>query len=191
MHLAPMIHEPARRLQPKQTAAYHRGARAVFGRCNDPVAIIDGAEAEYAPLQLAVGPVQPLHGWNEGPATRRNQQHIIAGASAASRLHQARGAVDLGYRRSCVKRNPVLLIPGERVDEYLGSILQPAQNVGKQDAVVIAVRLVAEHRNVEQLGPAACQNLLHGAGAGHAVADDHQTLLGHAAGSSSKEELLF
>ena len=48
---------------------------------------------------------------------------------------------------------------------------------GEHDPVVVAVRLVAEHRDVELLAAAAGEDLLDRAGAGHAVADDDQPLL--------------
>ncbi len=56
-------------------------------------------------------------------------------------------------------------------------VLSAAQDVRQQDAVVVAVRLVAEHDDVELLRPAAREHLLDGARAGHAVPDDDELLL--------------
>lgn len=49
--------------------------------------------------------------------------------------------------------------------------------MGEHDAVVVAPRLGAEHRDVEQVAAAPGEDLLHRARARHAVADDDQTLL--------------
>ena len=57
------------------------------------------------------------------------------------------------------------------------SALVAGQHVREQDAVVVAVRLVAEHGDRELLAAAAREDLLDRAGARHAVADDHEPAL--------------
>src|SRR5262245_23210064 len=54
----------------------------------------------------------------------------------------------------------------------LGGIDEAAEDAGQQDAVVGAVRLVAEHAYGEAVGGAR-EQLLDDAGAGHASTDNH------------------
>ena len=54
------------------------------------------------------------------------------------------------------------------------SLSSPDSTLDEHDPVVVAVGLVAEHGDVELLGATAGQDLLDGAGAGHAVADHDQ-----------------
>ena len=54
--------------------------------------------------------------------------------------------------------------------------LRAGEHAREQDAVVVAVRLVAEHRDVEAIAAAAREHVLDEAGARHAVADDDETL---------------
>ena len=84
---------------------------------------------------------------------------------------------------------PFSLVPGERIEEDLAGVLRAVQHVRQQDPVVVAVRLVAEHDDVELLGAAARQDLLDGARAGHAVADDHELSLSIVAPASSSARL--
>ena len=55
--LAAVIEEPARGFEAEQAAADHGGAAALLRLENDGVAVVDGAEAEHARLELAVGHV--------------------------------------------------------------------------------------------------------------------------------------
>ena len=57
-------------------------------------------------------------------------------------------------------------------DVRVGLLARTAR--GEHDPVVVAVRLVAEHGDGELFRAAAGEDLLDGAGAGHAVADDDQ-----------------
>ena len=75
--------------------------------------------------------------------------------------------------------NAVQVVPLESVEIDLVGALRPAQHVGKQDAVVVAIGLVTEHGDVELLGAATCQHFLDSTGTGHAVANDDQALLTH------------
>ena len=68
-------------------------------------------------------------------------------------------------RSMCVTRAPlcrvmsVVLVPVQRVDVDLAHLLRAAQDVGQHDAVVVAVGLVAEHRDAELVRAAAGQAL--------------------------------
>jgi plasmid stabilization system protein ParE len=178
--LATVIEQAARRLQPEQPAADHRDALRLFGRGDDVVTVLDGAEREDAGPQPAVRGVGALHRRDERAAARRDQQLVVAFERAVGGQDKPRREVDVRHPRAGVQHDAVLLVPRERVDEDLARILASAQDIREKDAVVVAAGLVAEHRNVEQLVAAAKQHLLHRAGTRHAVADDNQSLLSHA-----------
>ena len=55
---AAMVHQAPRRLQPEQAATDHGGFLAALGRLLDAGAVVDGAEAEHAGPQIALG----IHG---------------------------------------------------------------------------------------------------------------------------------
>ena len=76
-----------------------------------------------------------------------------------------------------MQADTILLVPCERIENDFGCLLRPVEHRGQHDAVVVAERLGAEHRDIEQLGAAARENLLDGARARHAVADDDQIAL--------------
>ena len=70
----------------------------------------------------------------------------------------------------------VLLVPLERIEPELAGVLEAAEDGGQQDAVVGAVRLGAEHANVEAIRVAG-QDFLDHLGPGHAGADHHQRVM--------------
>ena len=65
------------------------------------------------------------------------------------------GPVDLRHPGAGMERDAVLLVPVERIDEDLARALGAAQDVRQQNAIVVAVGLVAEHGDVELVRPAA------------------------------------
>ncbi len=183
MRFAAEIQQAARRFQPQQAAADHRRPLADFGRLDDARAIVDGAETKHARLQLAVGPIQAFHRRKKRAASRRDQQYIIGGLNARRSLHHARRRIDLRDRRADMQCNVVFFIPRQRIDIDLAAVLNAAEHIGQQYPVIVTVRLVAEHRDVELFGAASGQHLLHRPRACHAVADDNQSLLCHARNS--------
>ena len=74
-----------------------------------------------------------------------------------------------------VEHDAVLRVPRQRVDEDVLGLVASGQHAREQDAVVVAVRLVAEHGDRERAASAAGEHLLDQPGAGHAVADHDQT----------------
>ena len=86
------------------------------------------------------------------------------------------GAVDGDDALAGIERDGVFVVPGERVEKDLAGVGDAAEHVRQQDAVVVAVGLVAENGDVEHRRTIACEDLLDGADAGHAVADDDEAL---------------
>ena len=60
VHLAAVVQQAARRLEPEQAAADHGRASALLRRRDDARAVVERAKAEHAGLELAVGAVHAL-----------------------------------------------------------------------------------------------------------------------------------
>jgi hypothetical protein len=58
----------------------------------------------------------------------------------------------LGHRLARVQRDAVLLVPGPGVEDDLVHRLLAREHGRQQDAVVVGMRLGAEHRDVVQVG---------------------------------------
>src|SRR5256886_12526669 len=63
------------------------------------------------------------------------------------------------------------------IDEDVGRLVALGEHAGEQDAVVVAVGLVAEHGDLPALAAVPREQLLDEARARHPVADHHQPLL--------------
>ena len=134
----------------------------------DVAAVVERAEDEDAGL-AACRPVvvEPSIGGMNGAAAGGDDQLVVRlGDAVLAACTSLRGAVDLASparRRAGVMPFSAYQASGLRKIS-LGSC-DAVEHVGQQDAVVVAVGLVAEHRDVELLGAAARQDLLDGAGA--------------------------
>jgi hypothetical protein len=183
VHLATVVDEATRGFESQEAAADHRGAAALLRLRHDAVAIVDAAEAEDPRPHPAVGAVHAGHGWNEGAAAGRDQQLVVALADAArgdDGLARAIDRVDPGARAG-MQLDAVLLVPVERIDENFARVLGAAENVREQDAVIVAIGLVAEHDDFELPRAAARDHLLDGARSGHAISDDNESPFRHCA----------
>ena len=54
--------------------------------------------------------------------------------------------------------------------------LRTVQHIGKQNAVVVAIRLVAKDGDVELVRATACENILHATRSRHAITNHDQFL---------------
>ena len=96
VHLAAVVDQSARRFQAQQAAADDGGAPALLGLRNDAVAVVDGAKAEDAGLDLAVRAVHAGHRRNERAAAGRDQQLVVALADAVLGDDDLGGPIDFG-----------------------------------------------------------------------------------------------
>ena len=183
MHLAAMVDEAVRGFQAQQAAADHRGAAALLRLRHDAIAVVDAAEAEHARPHLTVGTVHAGHGWNKRAAAGRDQQLVVALADAARGDDGLARPIDLldPGARARMQLDAALPVPVERIDENLARVLGAAENVREQDAVVVAVGLVAEHDEVELPRAAASDHLLDRTRSGHAISDDNESPFRHCA----------
>ena len=82
--------------------------------------------------------------------------------------------VDMRHLDAGMQTNVVVAIPGQRIDEDVGCLLASVQDVAQQNAVVVAVRLGAEHDDVE-LVRGSLQDFFNYASSRHSIADDNQS----------------
>ncbi|AQA25381.1 nitrite reductase (NAD(P)H), large subunit domain protein [Rhodococcus sp. MTM3W5.2] len=179
VHRQPLGAQPVGSLEPEQTAADDHRGDVVLGlrHLQHAVRVGDGAESEHAPREPSVGLSQAVHVREEGVAPGRDDQNVIVDLAAALAGHGLREAVEPDGAVAGVQRHAVLPVPAHRVEDQVlvvGARLA-RQHVREHDPVVVAVRLVADHRDVELVAAASGEDLLHRAGTGHSVADHNQS----------------
>jgi hypothetical protein len=177
MDLAAVV-QAAGGFQAEQAAADHGSASALLGLGDDGAAVIDGAKAEHPRLDGAIRAVDARHRRDEGAAAGRDQQLVVALPNAVRGHHDLGRSVDFADQRTGMQLDVVAFIPFQRMDEYFARVLGAAENARKQDAVVVAIGLGAEHHDVESLA-AGRQRLLDGARARHSVADYNELPVRH------------
>jgi hypothetical protein len=167
LHAAP--HQAVGGFQPEQAAADDHGLAVLLRGVDHGLCVGDVAVSHHA------GQVAPRHGQDERVGTGGQQQSVVRGLRAVVSHHDAAHAVHLHHAAASVQRDAVLGVPGQRVEHDLVDRLLARQHGAEQDAVVVRVRLGAEHGDVVELRREG-QQLLHGADAGHAVAHHHESL---------------
>ncbi len=113
------------------------------------------------------------HGQNEGRGAGGEQQAIVFRFRAIGRNDLAGLAVELHNLLAGMQRDAVVAIPVQVVDDDVGQGHFSRQHRGKQDAVVVGMRLGAEHSDLVEIGR-ELEQFFEGAAAGHAVTDHHQ-----------------
>ena len=90
---------------------------------------------------------QALDRRHEGAAAGGDDQLVVGRRRGRRRRRPCRAlAVDARDARARVQGHAVLGVPVERVDEDVLGVVGAGQDAREEDAVVVAVRLVAEHR---------------------------------------------
>src|SRR5262245_41379485 len=69
-----------------------------------------------------------------------------------------------------MERHPVFHIPGERIQEDGFVLLRSIEDIGKQDPIVVSIRFVAEHHDLDAV-PVAGQDLFDDPGSRHPVSN--------------------
>ena len=175
-------HHAARGFEPQQAAADGHRHPALPRVIDDGAAVIEASIAEDARLELSIVHPNAFDGRNERAAARRDEKLVIGLADAALGGDDPRGTVDLVDPLPRMKRDPMVRIPVERVDQDFIRRLRPVEDVRQHDPIVIAIRFVPKHHDVEKIGAAARKDLFDRAGARHSVSDDNEFLLGHESG---------
>src|SRR6266851_2998714 len=177
VHLEAMPQEAARGLQSEEPAADdHRllAARRIPG---DLVAVLERAEDEKPLLGSAVLGLPPLQRRAQRARAGCEDELVVGLDHPLHAVHYSRAQVEARGAHAGVQPDVVLLVPGERIDEDVGGLVALGENAGEQDAVVVAVGLVAEHGDLPARAAAPREQLLDETRAGHPVPDHHQPLL--------------
>jgi hypothetical protein len=157
-------------LEPEQPAADHDGSPRRARRRDHAIDVREVAIRDDA------GQIVAGHGQHDRPRPRREYQPVVRRLDAALRDHAAPRAVDAHDLVAGVERDAVLGVPLWRVQHDVGYRLLGREHGREQNPVVVAVRLAAEHGDLVEIGR-ELQELLDGAHAGHAVADEHESSL--------------
>ena len=110
---------------------------------------------------------------------RGQQEPVVLCLDAIGRGHQAALAIHVNHLLPCVQGDPMIAVPGQRIQHNLVQRLLARQHRRQQNAVVVRMWLGTEHRDFIQIR-CKLQQLFKRADAGHAVADHHQLHLLHA-----------
>ena len=110
------------------------------------------------------------------PVARISLSYRMRGAVVG--VHHVGEGVDAHDADSGSQVDVVVGVPVQRIEVDLARIIASGKDIRQQDAVVVAVRLVAEHGDVEVLAAAPGQHLLDRADPGHTVAHDDEPCLG-------------
>ncbi len=132
--------------------------------------ILNIAESDHA------GQLMARHRDDERLGTGRQQQAVVTQFDTGARTHDAAMPIDAHHRIASVQLDAVLPIPLRRIEHDVVHALVARQQRRQQDAVVIAVRLGAEHGDVVQVRR-QLEQLFHRAHASHAIADHRQRRL--------------
>nr|GEU28124.1 hypothetical protein [Tanacetum cinerariifolium] len=154
-------------LQSQQAAADHHRVAVVARHGEHAFHVLDIAKRQHA------GQLVARYGNDERLRAGGDQQAVVAHLQAGAGAHDAVLAVDMFDRVARVQGDAMLDVPFARVEHDVVHAFFTGQHGREQDAVVIAVRLGAEHGDVVQVRRQLVQ-LLDRAHARHAVADDDQ-----------------
>ena len=175
-YLQAEVLQTARGLETEEPAADDRRALPAAGVRRDVAAVAQRTEHEHPAHERAVRGTQAFNRRKKRTAAGRDDQ-LVVGLGLAVFVDDVPGlAQDAGNTPAGTKANPLLGVPRKRVQEDLVFTCGAVQHVREQDAVVVAGRLVAVHRDLELLAAAARQDLLDRACPRHPVADDGEPL---------------
>ena len=163
-------------LQAKQSTADHHGFLLPDRVVDHGGAVVTVAESEHPRRWSAVGQHSVDRG-EEGAAAGGDDEPVVTHRRSAIGLDGAGEPVDPDHRIADPQVDAVLGVPVGRVEKDPIDVIGAGKYVGQQDAVVVAVGLIAKDGDVKQVRSVAAQDFLHGAHTGHSVADHDQPLL--------------
>ncbi|MCY1298590.1 hypothetical protein D9M70_480840 [compost metagenome] len=170
-HVHALAQQSVGRFQSEQAAADHHRMAMIARGMQHGLDVLDVAERDHA-FELVA-----RHRNDERLGAGGQQQAVIAHFASRGGTHHAAWPVDRYHGITGKQLDAVLFVPLARVEHDVRHRLLAGQHRRQQDAVVVAVRLGAEHRDVVQVR-GELEQFLDGAHAGHAVADDDQARTG-------------
>src|SRR5690606_29615684 len=173
-YLHPTRGKTVGRLQAEKSAADDRGMLVARGGRKHLVNVANVPEGHNAFKVVA------RNGKDERVRARRQQQAVIRDLGAIVRLDHFPAAMNLGHGGIQMQPDTVLAVPVQVVQDDVLDGLFTRQYRRQQDAVVIGVRLGAEHGDLVEIGRQLDQ-FFDCPDAGHAIADhDKLQFLHHA-----------
>ena len=168
--LQALLHQAVGGFETEQAATDDDGVLAGLRGVQHRIDILDVTEADDARQVIA------RQRQDERIGTGGDQQAVVFHRRAVGSAHFAPAAVDLDdfLVLAGVQRDAILLVPVQIIDHDFRNGLFAGEHRRQHDAVVIAMRLGAEHRDVIHLRRDLLQ-FLDRAHARHAVADQDQS----------------
>ena len=155
------LHQPARKMHDRDVHAACLqaigGFQAEESAADDHRVAVGGCRLDHfvgvldIPVRNDAGQVFARDRKDEGNGPCRKQESVIGLDNAAGGLHGARLAVDAGDGLAQVQPDIVGGIPVQIVEDDLLQRLFARQDRRQQDAVVVGMRLGAEHRDVVEI----------------------------------------
>ncbi len=176
-HVHAVLLQAVGRFQAEQAAADHHRLLVVAGALQHDLHVADVAEADH-PFQVV-----SRHRDDEGVGAGGKQQPVVLRHHAGSGPDLAGLAVDRHHRVARMQGDALLGVPLAAVEHDVVHRLLAGQYRRQHDAVVVGMGLGAEHGDLVH-PRLQLQQLLEGAYAGHAVADQDQFLFVHWLASS-------
>ena len=164
--------QPVGGLKTQQPAADHHGLAARIGGGHHGLHIVQVAEGDDAG-QVRARQRQPYR-----IRAGSQDQPVIGRLRSVAGPHHPGFTVDLGDRAAGVQGDGVVAVPGLVIEDDVGEGLLSGEDGREHDAVVVHPGLSPEDGDLVAVG-VALEHFLHRAAAGHAVADDDKTFLGH------------
>ncbi len=166
-HVHAAQHQAVGRFQPQQAAADHHRVLVRLRGLDHGLGVLDVAVGDH-PVQLLA-----WHRQDERQRAGGQQQPVVGGFEAVIGAHHAFDAVDFHHRLAGVQGDAVVGIPVQRIEDDLLDGLLACQHGREQDAVVVGMRLAAEHGDVVEVGR-ELEQLFERPHPGHAIADENE-----------------
>ena len=171
----PWLRKPRAASMPRSPPPITTAARASCARSQHPIAVVDRAKDERAVFQRPIVGHETVDRRQQRAAAGRDDQRCRTArrhrfAPITCRLDE----IEAFDPVAGMQPDAVGGVPRQRVDDDVVHAVGAGEDAREQDPVVVAVRLVAEHRDVEDLVAALGDHVLDESGAGHAVADDDE-----------------
>ena len=145
MHLRAVGHEALGGLESEQATANDDRNLAGLGPLGDGGAVFQRAKNEHA---VAVGAGD---GGDEGARAGGDDQFVVGDLAGVKEHDGAFFAVDADGRHAGEQLDSIFFVPRQRVEGDFFFGLRAVKNVGKEDAVVVAVGFAADDGDLEAL----------------------------------------
>src|SRR5438093_10642277 len=177
MNLKTAIQQPARRFESQQATTENYSFARARGMLHDLKRIIKRTKNKDAVEESAFGGGESFDGRNNWPRPSRKDQAVIMLLESAGCKNQVSAAIDRVNTNSRVERDAVLRIPLVRIQKDVIGFVRSGKNTRQEYSVVVSIRLISEHNNIEGFLAVAHDKFFDKARACHPITDHDQALL--------------